>query len=78
MFLSQGSTEGFLRQREVVVRLRLLDSQEEFLGVREWFLFKKGEDWHEEEGDHRGVADVLLGLGAYLLQQFCDLRIIEC
>ena len=46
--------------------------------MREWFLFKKGEDWHEEVGDHRGVADVLLSLGAYLLQQFCDLRIIEC
>ena len=35
------------------------------------------EDWHEEVGEYGGVADVLLGLGAYLLKDFCDLGVVE-
>ena len=35
------------------------------------------EDWHEEVGEYGGVADVFLGLGAYLLKNFCDLGVVE-
>jgi len=36
-----------------------------------------GQDWLEEVGEYGGVTDVLLGLGAYLLKNFSDFRVVK-